>query len=95
LGSRISPGGINKRGFFKSAKKYVGFDCLPGETVDVVGDIHELSKYFHEKFDAIYSDSVLEHLAIPWKAVIEINKVLKKDGYIYHSAPSCWPRTSP
>lgn len=92
VGSRISPGGVNKRTFFKNAGEYVGMDYKDGKTVDVVGDAHELSKLFpRRKFDALYSDSVLEHLAAPWKAVIEMNKVLKKGGYVYHSAPSSWP----
>jgi|GEM_PF-1286385 len=90
VGSRVSPGGVNKRNFFKQAGSYTGFDYHPGELVDVVGDAHKLSTYFDTPFDAVYSDSVLEHLAAPWKAVIEINKVLKKGGYVYHSAPSTW-----
>lgn len=49
VGSRISPGGVNKRPFYKNAKKYVGFDYYPGQTVDVVGDAHRLSSYFDEK----------------------------------------------
>ncbi len=91
VGSRVSPGGINKRAFFKKAASYTGIDYLPGKTVDVVGDAHQLKKHFKgKKFGALYSDSVLEHLAMPWKAVIEMNGVLKKGGYIYHSAPACW-----
>lgn len=92
IGSRISPGGVNKRSFLKKAKDFVGFDILPAETVDYVGDAHELPRYFpRKKFDALFSDSVLEHLAIPWKAVVAFNQVLNKGGYVYHSAPSCWP----
>jgi SAM-dependent methyltransferase len=56
-------------------------DILPGENVDVVGDAHELSSLFEpESFDAVYSVSVFEHLLMPWKAAIEINKVLKTGG---------------
>jgi SAM-dependent methyltransferase len=92
VGSRISPGGYNKREYFKNASKYVGFDYIDGETVDVVGDAHNLSKYFKKgSFDALYSDCVFEHLAMPWKAVAEMNKVLKIGGYAFHSAPSTWP----
>lgn len=90
VGSRISPGGDNQRRHFKDASHYVGFDYHDGETVDVVGDAHLLSKYFTETFDSLYSDSVLEHLAAPWKAVIEMNKVLNVGGYVFHSAPSTW-----
>ncbi len=56
-------------------------DILPGDNVDVVGDVHELSRYFPVgHFDAVYSVSVFEHLLMPWKVVLEINKVLKNDG---------------
>ncbi len=56
-------------------------DILPGKNVDVVGDAHELSRLFEpESFDAVYSVSVFEHLLMPWKAVIEINKILKPGG---------------
>ncbi|MDX2266240.1 MAG: class I SAM-dependent methyltransferase [Hyphomicrobiales bacterium] len=56
-------------------------DILPGSNVDVVGDAHELSKLFEpETFDAVYSVSVFEHLLMPWKVAVEINKVLKTGG---------------
>ncbi|QWE14871.1 class I SAM-dependent methyltransferase [Polynucleobacter sp. AP-Sving-400A-A2] len=56
-------------------------DILPGDNVDVVGDAHELSSCFSEGyFDAVYSVSVFEHLLMPWKVILEINKVLKRDG---------------
>lgn len=57
------------------------FDVLPGSNVDVVGDAHELSKHFPaEYFDAVISESVFEHLLMPWQVVCEINKVLKTGG---------------
>jgi ubiquinone/menaquinone biosynthesis C-methylase UbiE len=56
-------------------------DIIPSANVDVVGDAHNLSALFApETFDAIYSISVFEHLLMPWKAAIEINKVLKPGG---------------
>lgn len=59
----------------------VVLDILKGDNVDVVGDAHELSKYFgKESFDAIHSICVFEHLLQPWKVAIEMNKVLKKNG---------------
>lgn len=91
IGSRISPGGISKRVNVNSEIEFVGFDYLAGDTVDVVGDAHFLSKYLKgKKFDALFSDSVLEHLAMPWKAMIEMNKCLNKGGFMFHSTPSCW-----
>jgi SAM-dependent methyltransferase len=57
-------------------------DILPGENVHVVGDAHQLSSHFEpETFDAVLSVSVFEHLLIPWKVVLEINKVLKIGGF--------------
>ncbi|PWB83610.1 MAG: hypothetical protein C3F11_05725 [Methylocystaceae bacterium] len=49
--------------------------------VDVVADIHSMSNALeHESFDFLISVSVFEHLVMPWKAAIEINKVLKPGG---------------
>ena len=58
------------------------FDILAGENVDVVGDAHHLSDYFEKnQFDAAISVCVFEHLAMPWKVVAEMNKVLKVGAY--------------
>lgn len=62
---------------------YTGFDYYSGENVDVVGDIHKLSQYFDKKFDLIFSSAVFEHLAMPWKAAVEIIKLLKPGGYVF------------
>jgi SAM-dependent methyltransferase len=52
--------------------------------VDVVGDIHTLSEHLPgDHFDAVYAISVFEHLAMPWKAVQEIHKVLKPGGLLF------------
>jgi SAM-dependent methyltransferase len=56
-------------------------DIIPGENVDVVGDAHNLSSYFEaDSFDYIVSTSVFEHLSMPWKVALEMNKVLKPGG---------------
>lgn len=56
-------------------------DILEGENVDVVGDAHQLSKHFEpDSFDFFLSVSVFEHLLMPWKAAIEIAKILKVGG---------------
>ena len=66
-------------------------DIVPSENVDVVGDAHELSKFFPKNtFDYILSLSVFEHLAMPWKVATEMNKVLKMGGMALVQAPqSC------
>lgn len=81
VGSRNVVGG-RTREWFKKAN-YVGFDYYAGENVDVVGDAHELSKYFDQQFDLIFSSAVFEHLAMPWKVAIEIIKLLKTGGCVF------------
>lgn len=74
----------NVRSIFKYAK-YTGMDIYHGENVDIVGDAHYLSSYFEpgRKFDLILSSAVFEHLAMPWKVVEEISKLLKIGGHFF------------
>ena len=81
VGSRNVVGGITRNLFSKA--NYTGFDYYEGENVDVVGDAHELSKYFDKKFDLIFSSAVFEHLAMPWKVSTEIIKLLKPGGCVF------------
>lgn len=72
--------------------KYVGIDILPGPNVDVVGDAHELSQTFADRrFVAAFSFSVFEHLAMPWKAVLELNRVLEDGGLVFTQTHQTWP----
>jgi hypothetical protein len=94
LGSRIvCAGSASRRGMFPAAPLFVGFDYYPDQNTDVVGDAHRLSSYFPAgtHFDAIFSLSVLEHLAMPWKVVMEINKLLPVGGYTMHATHLVWP----
>jgi len=80
------------RGLFPSTVRYTGFDLLDGPNVDITGDTHELSRHFPpESFDAVFSRSVFEHLLMPWKAVLEINKVLKVGGLCLVATHPAWP----
>lgn len=64
-----------------SVAEYVVLDVLAGENVDVVGDAHELARFFPpEHFDAIYSVAVFEHLLMPWAVVAQMSRVLKTGG---------------
>jgi SAM-dependent methyltransferase len=92
LGAR-DVGGISRRANFSHAKQYVGFDLHPGPGVDLVGDVHQLSQYFPgAAFDAVFSMSVFEHLAFPWKVVLETNRVLRVGGICYVLTHPVWPR---
>jgi SAM-dependent methyltransferase len=84
--------GVSRRGLFAFAKPYVGFDIHAGPGVDVAGDAHELGHYFEPaSFDGVFSISVFEHLAFPWKVAMEINQVLRLGGLCYVSTHPTWP----
>lgn len=79
IGSRARSG-ISRKNQFKPNMnwEYVGFDIYNGENVDVIGDGHCISSYFpNEHFDFVVSIAVLEHIMIPWKLSIELNKIMK------------------
>jgi len=76
---------VGDRQEFPGAKMTV-IDVLPGPRVDVVGDAHEMSWLFPtDHFDFIHSRSVFEHLLMPWKVALEINKILKPGGLVFIS----------
>jgi hypothetical protein len=57
------------------------FDIVPDPGVHVVGDAHEMSRHFAPaSIDFAQSISVFEHLVMPWKVVVELNRVLKPGG---------------
>jgi SAM-dependent methyltransferase len=81
VGSRARSGNVRTQ-FFPHTE-YVGYDVLPGPNVQVVGDAHELSKHFPAShFDAALSVAVFEHIAMPWKVVLELNRVLKPGALV-------------
>lgn len=90
IGSRARSGYI-RRGLV-APMEYVGIDILDGENTDLVGDAHELSTFVEpESFDAVFALSTFEHLAMPWKAAVEINKVLKPGGRLFISSHQAFP----
>lgn len=91
LGARARSGRTYWGGLPDSIR-YIGFDIVPGPNVDVVGDVHELSRYFdRESVDFACSLATFEHLAMPWKAAVELNRVLKPGGIVFVMAPQTWP----
>ena len=91
VGSRNVTGADN-RAHFTMAGRYIGCDIHPGPGVDVVIDAHRLSEAAPAgSVDAVYSVSVFEHLAYPWKVVMEINRLLKPGGLVYVSTHPVWP----
>jgi SAM-dependent methyltransferase len=92
IGSRARSSVNNKETYLPSDIEFTGVDIVPGECVDVVCDAHQLSQYVaHNKYELVYSLNVFEHLLMPWKVVLEINKVMKTGGVVmiftHHTFP--------
>ncbi len=91
VGSRARSA-VVRRDFAPAGWDYVGLDVMAGRNVDVVGDAHELSRVFpSRRFDAVMSLSVLEHLLMPWKFVVELNRVLNIGAVGLFTTHQCWP----
>jgi ubiquinone/menaquinone biosynthesis C-methylase UbiE len=74
------------------AGEYLGTDFQKGADVDVVADLHHLSRAFDEnRFDAVISCSTLEHVQYPWIAAIEICRVLKPGGLVFIQTHQTYP----
>src|SRR5260370_31340791 len=59
-------------------------DIRSGPNGDRVGDARDIAAVVGERrFNAVFSVSVFEHLLMPWKAVLEINRVLDPGGFVY------------
>jgi Methyltransferase domain len=72
--------------------RYVGTDIVEAPNVDVVGDAHHLSSLFRQyEFDAIYAAYVFEHLLMPWKVAVEMNKIMKVGGIVMVLTHHTWP----
>lgn len=66
------------------ASEYLGVDLSDGEDVDLVADVHELSKHLPANaYDGGVCIYTLEHLARPWLAVKEMTHCLKPGGLLY------------
>lgn len=52
-----------------------------------LGDAHKL-RFKDERFDAVFSFEVLEHVHDPFHVLLEVKRVLKKGGYAVFLVPS-------
>jgi len=60
------------------------FDIIADPGVDVVGDAHEMSRHLPaDHFDFAMSLSVFEHLLMPWKVAVEMNRVMRTGGIAF------------
>ena len=74
IGARARSGTLNNA-WLPNGAKYIGFDIVDGPNVDLVGDAHDIARHFEAaSIDAVFSISTLEHLAMPWKIVAQLNE---------------------
>lgn len=72
--------------------QWTGLDAEAGLDVDVVADLHEVSKHFPPAhFDMMFCASVFEHLRRPWVAAVEMAKVLKPGGLLMVQTHQSFP----
>ncbi len=88
IGSRARSGN-SYRSWFPDNIEYVGLDVSAGENVDVVGDAHDMP--IQRQFDHAFSISVFEHLLMPWKVALELNRCLKLGGTAFIASHGSFP----
>ena len=69
---------------------WTGIDMQPGHGVDRVADIHALP-FLDKTFSSVLCSEVLEHVARPWKALPELRRVLRPDGWIIVTTLTSFP----
>src|ERR1043166_3488357 len=78
--------------FFAGATNYVGLDYLSERSEpDIIGSAQAIPCP-DNSFDTVTSTEVLEHVPDPLKAMREMTRVLKPNGYLILSTPMYWPR---
>jgi SAM-dependent methyltransferase len=91
IGSRARSG-YTFREIIPPGVDYVGLDIRAGPNVDLIGDAHKLSTYFApESVDAMLSIAVFDHLLMPWKVALEMNRVMKPGGFAFISTHQIYP----
>jgi SAM-dependent methyltransferase len=93
LGSRVPDGtDLSELNAGFGDRQVVNVDIHRGANVDVVGDAHQLSRFFRPgTFAAAISASLLEHVAAPWLVAAELNRVLTHGAPVFHVVPTTWP----
>ena len=90
IGSRARSGNAYRH-WFPEGLDYVGMDIHAGPNVDVVGDAHHLSRCVNRTFDFMFSMATFEHLLMPWKVALEMNKALNDGGKALIISHPAWP----
>ena len=68
--------------------RYVSIDIeRRSPELDHVGDVRDMSQFEANTFDTVYTSQVLEHVAEPWRALREFQRVLKPGGRLIVQVP--------
>lgn len=93
----LPPGLLEERGAHRlhigGVARRAGWQVLniqPGENVDHVGDVRDLSRFADQTFDMVYASHTLEHLGYRGdlqKALAEVARILRPGGRLFVSVP--------
>lgn len=90
LGSRDRSGTVHRDRAAPHA--YLGTDLVDGPNVDLVCDAHEIDRHVTAgTVDGCFAMATFEHVLMPWKAVLAINRVLKPGGLLFISSHQTFP----
>jgi SAM-dependent methyltransferase len=90
IGSRARSGSTI-RNQLGSNVEYIGIDVTDGPNVDIVADAHNIADFIKSPVDYVCSISTFEHFIMPWKVVLEINKILVPGGKVFSHSHQTWP----
>lgn len=72
--------------------QWIGVDLEPGDSVDVVADVHEIDKHLEAgSISAVFAASVLEHLRRPWIAAEKLAVITRNGGVIFVQTHHTFP----
>lgn len=80
--------GSYKEIFNNTKIKYIGLDLEKGKGVDIVTENPYHYPVNSESADVVISGQTFEHCEFFWEAFLEMNRVLRKGGYIFLISPS-------
>lgn len=72
-------------------ERYDIMDVVPRPEVTIVADLQDCAAVPDNTFDVIVCTQVLEHIADPFKAAVELHRILKPHGRLLLTVPAAYP----